>query len=191
MISHVLERALISGTLAAAAVTLVASFAARRATGSSAAALNATSHFLWGERAGRQNAYSVKYTGTGFLANYGASIFWAVFYEALAGGKRRTAVRALRDGALISAAAYVTDYHVVPKRLTPGFEMRVPRAALVCVYAALAFGLSAWDLVKARSLLRGEEAGAEVTDPSIAQSESSATRERDKESLAQDDPDQE
>ncbi len=62
------SRALVSGTIAATAVTLVASFAARRATGSSAAALNATSHFLWGERAGRENAYSMKYTATGFEA---------------------------------------------------------------------------------------------------------------------------
>jgi len=148
--TDILNRALVSGTIAAAAVTLVASLAARRATGSSAAALNATSHFLWGERAGRENAYSAKYTGAGFIANYGASVFWALFYEALGKGKPRRPARALLDGALISAAAYVTDYHVVPKRLTPGFEMRVPRAALACVYAALAFGLSLPDLIKIR-----------------------------------------
>jgi hypothetical protein len=140
------NRAFVSGTIAAAAVTLVASLAARRATGSSAAALNATSHFLWGERAGQENAYTVKYTGTGFVANYGASVFWAVFYEALGRGQPRSPARALLDGALISAAAYVTDYHVVPKRLTPGFEMRIPRAALACVYGALAVGLSLRDL---------------------------------------------
>jgi hypothetical protein len=142
----IVNRALVLGTLAAAAVTVVASLAARRQSGSSAAALNATSHFLWGERAGRQDAYSVKYTGTGFIANYGASIFWALFYEALGRGKSRQPARALLDGALVSAAAYVTDYHVVPKRLTPGFEMRVPRVALASVYAALALGLSLRDL---------------------------------------------
>jgi hypothetical protein len=147
MSTGVLNRALVSGTLAAAAVTLVASFVARRVTGSSAAALNATSHVLWGDRAGRQDAYSVKYTATGFTANYGASIFWALFYEALGGRRRRTRGGALLDGALISAAAYVTDYHIVPKRLTPGFELRIPRAALAGVYAALALGLSARDLI--------------------------------------------
>jgi hypothetical protein len=119
-----LNRALVSGTLAAAAVTLVASLAARRATSSSAAALNAT----------------------GFMANYGASIFWALFYEALGKGRPRSPARALLDGALISVAAYVTDYHLIPRRLTPGFEIRVPRAALACVYAALALGLSLRDL---------------------------------------------
>ena len=59
-------QALVSGTLAAAAVTLVASIASRRATGSYASALNATSHFLWGDRAARKHAYSMKYTGVGF-----------------------------------------------------------------------------------------------------------------------------
>jgi hypothetical protein len=149
--TDIVNRALVSGTLAAAAVTLVASLAAKRATGSSAAALNATSHFLWGERAGRQDAYSAKYTGTGFIANYGASVFWALFYEWLGKGKPRKPARALLDGALISTAAYVTDYHVVPRRLTPGFEMRVPRAALACVYAALALGLSLRDLCSSTS----------------------------------------
>jgi hypothetical protein len=145
-----MRRALVSGTVAAVAVTLVASLAARRGSGSSAAALNATSHFLWGERAGRRNRYSMKYTGTGFVANYGASIFWALFYELLAGRNSRTRPRALVDGALVSAAAYITDYHIVPNRLTPGFEMRLPRLALACVYAALALGLSARDTIRGR-----------------------------------------
>jgi hypothetical protein len=140
-------RAVVSGTLAAAAVTLVAFVAAsKRATGSSAAALNATSHVLWGERAGRKNAVSMKYTGTGAIANYGASIFWACLYEMLAGRRGRTRSRALAGGALTSAVAYVTDYHVVPRRLTPGFEMRLSRAALAAVYVALALGLCARDL---------------------------------------------
>ena len=141
-----IRESLVSGTLAAAAVTLAASIAARRASGSAASALNATSHFLWGERAARAEGYSLKYTATGFAANYGAAVFWALFYEALGRGRRRSRTRALVDGALVSAAAYVTDYHLVPRRLTPGFEMRMPRAALACVYAALTLGLAAKDL---------------------------------------------
>jgi hypothetical protein len=139
-------RALVSGALAAAAVTVVASLATRRASGSSAAALNATSHFLWGERAARRDDYSAKYTATGFVTNFAASVFWALFYEALGRRRRRGPARALRDGTLVSALAYVVDYHVVPKRLTPGFELRLPRAALCAVYAALALGLSLRDL---------------------------------------------
>lgn len=141
-----LARALVSGTLAAAAVTVAASLAARRATGSSAAALNATSHFLWGDGAARRDGYSMKYTGVGYAANYGAAVFWALFYEAL--GRKRSAAQALRDGVLVSAGAYITDYHLVPKRLTPGFELRLSGKALVLIYGALALGLGARDLVR-------------------------------------------
>ena len=121
-----LERALVSGTVAAAAVTLVVSLAGRRVTGSSAAPLNAA-----------------KFTASGFAANYGASVFWALLYEALPKG-----VSALVRGAAVSTLAYVTDYHVVPKRLTPGFELRLPAGALAAAYAALALGLSARELLE-------------------------------------------
>jgi hypothetical protein len=144
---QLLKRSLFSGTLAAMAVTVVASLATRRLAGSSAAALNATSHFLWGERAARQDAYSLKYTAVGATANHGAAMFWAFFYEMLAARTPRTRPRAFLNGALVSAAAYITDYHVVPRRLTPGFELRLPGAALAGVYAALALGLAARDLV--------------------------------------------
>ena len=123
------------------------SLLSRRSTGSAPAALNATSHFLWGDRAGRKQGYSLKYTAPGLAANYGACVFWALLYEALGRGRRRSATRALVEGALVSAIAYVIDYHVVPRRLTPGFEMRLPRRALFFVYAALALGLAAKNIV--------------------------------------------
>lgn len=149
-----IERALISGSIAAAAVTAVVTLAGRRTAGSAAAPLNATSHFLWGEGAARQDGYSVKYTATGFVANYGASVFWALFYEALAGR-----LPPLARGAAVSALAYVVDYHVVPKRLTPGFELRVPPGALAAAYGALALGLSARDLFEERQAQSALEDG--------------------------------
>lgn len=51
-------------------------------------------------------------------------------------------------GAAVSTLACVTDYHVVPKRLTPGFELRLPAGALAAAYAALALGLSARELLE-------------------------------------------
>jgi hypothetical protein len=146
--NSLLARALISGTVAAVAVTAVASLASRRATGSYPAVINGTSHFLWGEKAAEQDDYSWQYTGTGFLTNYAASIFWALFYEALAPRRRKKdAKEAARRATAVAAAAYITDYHLVPKRLTPGFELRLPRLALAPIYAALAFGLSLRDLL--------------------------------------------
>jgi hypothetical protein len=34
------------------------------------------------------------------------------------------------------------DYHVVPKRLTPGYEHRISSGALLATYGALAAGLA-------------------------------------------------
>jgi hypothetical protein len=140
-------RALVSGTLAAAATTTVVAVAGQRATGSYAAPINAISHALWGETAAHENAATLKYTATGLALNHGASIFWALFYEGFA-GSRPSRRRALLGGALVSAVAYAVDYHVVPPRLTPGFERRLPRKALVPVYVALAVGLCIRDLLR-------------------------------------------
>lgn len=137
-----------SGALAGCATTLAAAVAGRRVTGSYTAPLNATSHFLWGERAGWQNRPSLKFTATGVATNFAASVFWALFYEGLAARRKRTPARALADATLVCAAAYVTDYHLVPKRLTPGWEMRLPGRALAAVYGALALGLCARDLLQ-------------------------------------------
>jgi hypothetical protein len=41
----------------------------------------------------------------------------------------------------VTAGAYVVDYHLVPKRLTPGFEERLSPGALALVYAALGVSL--------------------------------------------------
>lgn len=51
--------------------------------------------------------------------------------------------RALPGGACVAALAYVTDYHLVPARLTPGFERHLSRRALFFVYAVLAMALAA------------------------------------------------
>lgn len=124
-----------SGILSGAAAALCVAIAGHRETGSYAAPLNATSHVLWGdEEAARQNAVSGKFTGLGAFIHFGASIFWAAMYEALPGPAPLRA-------AATAATAYVVDYHVVPKRLTPGFELRVSPRALSAVYVALALGL--------------------------------------------------
>lgn len=139
--SAFLKRVLLSGTLAGAAAAIAASLAGRRQAGTYAAPLNATSHVVWGDEAARHDRVSAKYTGTGALIHYGAALFWAGMYEALPG-------RAPLRAALTALTAYVVDYHVVPRRLTPGFELRVSPAALAGVYGALALGFWAASLAR-------------------------------------------
>jgi hypothetical protein len=44
----------------------------------------------------------------------------------------------------------VTDYKVVPERLTPGFELRLSNKSLGVVYGALAAGLVVGGLLLSR-----------------------------------------
>ncbi|WP_236873617.1 hypothetical protein [Burkholderia sp. PAMC 26561] len=48
----------------------------------------------------------------------------------------------MRAAGITAATAYVVDYHVVPERVTPGFEAHVPPRSFVPIYAALGAGLA-------------------------------------------------
>ena len=125
-----MPKVFLSGTLAAAAVTLVASIASRRATGAYASALNAASHFLWGDRAARRHAYSWKYTGIGFAANYGASVFWALFYEfsaAASAAAPSTRYATARSSLLSLTSSTITSCRSV-LRLVSSFACRAGRS---------------------------------------------------------------
>jgi hypothetical protein len=130
-----------SGTVAGLASAVAAAAAARREGKPAAAAVNAVSHWLWGDTAARQSSLSAKYTLTGFATNHAACIFWATGYEALRRALPRQVWAALASSAAITATAYVVDYHVVPKRLTPGYELRLSRRGLALVYASIALAL--------------------------------------------------
>jgi hypothetical protein len=111
--------------------------------GRSAAALNATSHIVWGERAFRENDADFKHTLLGGLLNAGAMLCWSAAYQLLPRANS-TWVKTVKAAA-VTASAYITDYHLVPKRLTPGFEERLSAKALTLVYASLFFGLLVGD----------------------------------------------
>jgi threonine/homoserine/homoserine lactone efflux protein len=143
--------ALVSGTVAGITTALAASLAGKREAGSYAAPLNATSHIVWGDReASAQNGASAKYTLTGFLLNHAATIFWAGVYEQLFGRKQgmpELPLKPVVGAAVVAAGAYVTDYYLVPKRLTPGYELRLSNRSLGLIFGALAVGLIAGHLL--------------------------------------------
>jgi len=134
--------ALAAGSAAAVTTTIAIAACGRSEDVSAWAPLNAISHIAWGDQAAAQVAPSWKYSATGIGLNAGAMLSWGVVYALLAGGNARTTTRALAAGAATAATAYVVDYHVVPKRLTPGFEKRLSREAMASIYASLAIGLA-------------------------------------------------
>lgn len=143
------QRILVTSAASTAATTVATAVLGQLQCGSPAAPLNATSHIIWGERAKHLDAADVSHTVVGGLLNAAAMVSWAgvqhLFFP-----RPRGLWGSLATGVTVSALAYVTDYWVVPKRLTPGFEARLSRAGLLATYAALAAALAATASAKAR-----------------------------------------
>ena len=142
------RNALATAGLTTAATTLAALVVSKLETGSAAAGLNATSHILWGDEAAHVDGFEPKYTVVGGLLNAGAMLAWSVMHEALP--RPRGTIAEVAKGLLTSGVAYLTDYRVVPARLTPGFEKRFSPRGMAWMYGVLgaAFGLAG--LVAAR-----------------------------------------
>ena len=113
--------------------------------------INAVSHIIWGKKATRTDKFDARHTLLGSVLNTVAITGWAGMHELFMPRDRKPSVqRALISGAAVSTVAYITDFHVVPKRLTPGFEQRISKKGLLTVYAILAVALAAGSLSRER-----------------------------------------
>lgn len=143
-----ISRALLASAVSSAATTAALCGFSSKDTGSSAAALNAVSHILWGDKAAKHNQWDVRHTLAGTLLNAGAMGMWSgvlAFFP-----QPRSLFGAVRNATLVSGLAYVTDYHVVPRRLNPGFEQRLSSKSLFGTYAVLAAALAVSDFALRR-----------------------------------------
>ena len=141
-----------SALIATAATTTAIAACGAVENGEPAAALNAVSHMVWGEKAARQDGVSIRYTLAGAALNAGAMVAWAAFHQFVwRHGHQSRARGALVRGAATAGIAYVVDYCVVPARLTPGFEKRLSNRSLFAIYVALAFSLAAGECLNGRT----------------------------------------
>lgn len=150
MKDHILQDVARTGAIASAATTLAVAALGHTEDGEAVAPVNAVSHIAWGDEAARQTGVSMKYTLTGLVLNAAAVTSWAMIYHALFGGRKITPVAAATGAVATSALAYATDYHVVPERLTPGFEKRLSNRSLALTYGVLAAGLMVGGLLARR-----------------------------------------
>lgn len=130
-----------TATTAAVTTTATTALCSAIETGTPTAALNAISHIFWGDTAADQDGVSAKYTGNGVLLNSAAMLPWVALHHMLFKPQARPAVAVAR-GAVTAGIAYVVDYHVVPERLTPGFEKRLSNLSLLAIYGSLAYALA-------------------------------------------------
>jgi hypothetical protein len=128
----------------------------RLQTGSAAAPINAPSHWIWGDRALRQDGWSLRYTATGLAIHQGSAVFWGLLHQWLRRRNPRPGTL-VRDAIVTSAAAAFTDLALTPPRLTPGFEQRLSPRGLAWTYALFAVGLAVASH-RARTAPRGRSA---------------------------------
>jgi hypothetical protein len=142
-IRGLVRQGLLQGTLASVASGVALLVCGRADAGSAAAPINAISHWIWPTSALRRDDTSWRFTGTGAVTHFLASLFWAAIFVSLRGWRARpSATNALTDATVVAVGAAVVDLRAVPKRLTPGFERRLSAPSLAWVYAGFAAGLA-------------------------------------------------
>jgi hypothetical protein len=151
-----LRDGLVSGSVASLVSTAALAVASRIETGHAPATLNATSHWVWGDGAAEFDGVDGAHTGAGMLIHHGASIFWAVLYERLAGATVERGALAPAVGAGLAGAllASFVDYACVPHRLSPGFELRLSRRSIAAGYLAFGAGLAVTSLLRGAAAAR-------------------------------------
>ncbi len=145
------QRTLVTSAAAGLLSSAMLVYRSRTDTGRYAAALNAPSHWIWGQRALRKDSATLAHTAVGAAVHQGATIFWAALFEYLQSRHaRRTPVNAVVDAALVTTAAAVVDLKLVPESLSPGFERRLSGRSLTMVYGTLAIGLAVGGMLAGR-----------------------------------------
>lgn len=140
-----LRHGALSGSLASILSAAALAACGKRETGSMFAAVNAVSHWLWGDRAAAHDEPSLRHTALGYAIHHGSGIFWGVLFERYVSRilDRQQVAPTLAAAAGATAVACFVDYQLTPHRLQPGFEMRLSRPSLLLVYGAFGAGLAA------------------------------------------------
>jgi hypothetical protein len=138
-----LRDSLVTGTVASAVTAIVLALLAKAEGAAPIQPINATSHWLHGEDAGKVRGIDASHTGTGLATHCGACLLWASLFETIrAAAPHAGPVRIVRDAAAVSTIAAVVDYGLVPRRLTPGWEEPLPIRSVAGGFAGLALGLA-------------------------------------------------
>jgi hypothetical protein len=142
-----LGRAVFSGSLASVAIAFALTVLARREGKRALQPINATSHWLNGKHAGRVRKADAPHTLVGYLTHHVSAVFWAYLFERWLGSRRRGMLAVVPRAAVMSGIAAAVDYGLVPRRLTPGWELVVSNRSLKTAYVVMGLALAAGALL--------------------------------------------
>ncbi len=145
-IYNIMATGLVAGSLTTVAVMIFATLERK----SPFFPVNAISHMAFGDKAFVSRPSS-KFSTTGLILNLVAIISWAAVQEGLfwlTGWPSHSLAYAWLAALIVTAVAYVVDFYIVPKRLTPGFERVLSRRSLYFTYLVLALGLAVGALMR-------------------------------------------
>jgi hypothetical protein len=148
-----LQRGLVSGTTSSLLSTAALAALGEKTDGSTFGPTNAISHWIWGDKAARQDGPSLRYTVPGYLIHHASATFWAVLFERFCGSAldRSSPAKTVATATAASAVACFTDYQLTPRRLRPGYEQRLSKPSLAVVYGAFGVGLAVGALLCRRT----------------------------------------
>ena len=146
--TRIVLSALVSGTAASLVSTAALALLAKSEGKAAYQPTNATSHWLHGDEAADHAEPDVAHTLVGYGTHHASAVFWTLPFQVwLATQPPRTPLEMLRDASVMSAIAASIDYGVTPKRLTPGWELVLPKKSLLATFGAMALGLTAGALL--------------------------------------------
>lgn len=141
-LANVCRDSLLPAAVAGVAVLGTLALAGRRDSRSAIAPINASSHVIWGDDAAQIEQPTLRHTVPGVAINLGAVFWWAFIFRFLFGRVAdRGPLPALAAGASTMTLAWLLDYKVLPRRLTPGWELRISDRSLFAALAVMGAGL--------------------------------------------------
>ena len=138
-LKRALRRGLVDGAILTATTSSALMLMSKSECGSPWSAINPISHMIDGDDKVYGDSLDVRDTGIGLALNSSAMLAWGVLHAG-AFGKHRGG-KSMAAGIATAIAAYAIDYHLVPKRFTPGIEKKISPAAILFCYVVLALTL--------------------------------------------------
>jgi hypothetical protein len=142
-IAATLVRAVITSAAASAASAAALAILGAREGRGALRPLHASGHWLQGGRNAARNQPTFVRTGVGLTTHHLATLFWSLLMEKALGPRKRTLPELAVTGALTSVLAAAVDYLVMPRRLSPGWELALTRKSMAGAFSAMAAGLAA------------------------------------------------